>query len=609
MSLDPSVLAERAARLDAAAASLKAHFIGIDEPIDEFIDAIRVWWILPETLSRPVIVNLWGMTGVGKTDLVRRLVKELGLQQRFAEVELSNDDDTRWLSSVEEVLHENGLEDTAPKVLLFDEIQRFRTVGPDGELVSKTQFTDVWELLSDGRLSRRTRNDLDDLFFRYSKRAKGEGRSEGERLGARDARQLRQILRLEEELDDIADMTDADLVERMAAVKRAQVYEPVDHSKALLILSGNLDEAYAMATDVAEADVDADIFRSFTEQVTLIDVKRALGRRFLPEQVARFGNVHIVYRGLRKVDYEALIRREVARVGAAFEQQTGIQVSIDPTLEGVIYANGVFPVQGVRPVFSSVGDILEANLARFVLHGLQIGAPRLTVSHAGEQLIATFPDGSVLARPFVGRVDRARRAHTPDELANVAVHEAGHALQYLLEFGRVPLQLVGTVADPDTAGFTFPHPLHLTSSSILAKVRVLLAGGLAEEQVFGPAHASAGRAHDREQASMLVCDWVRRFAFHPTFRANYNLEDAYALDPRPTDAEVEKTLATLEQATREVLAQHGPVLVALSRALVVRGRLDPTQIAAIARSHGLPASVEPEGEPIVAGYQQLLDGQ
>ncbi|MFN8029777.1 MAG: hypothetical protein U0Q10_14425 [Dermatophilaceae bacterium] len=41
-----------------------------------------IWFVAPELLSRPVIVNLWDMTGVGKTDLVRRLVRALDLADR-----------------------------------------------------------------------------------------------------------------------------------------------------------------------------------------------------------------------------------------------------------------------------------------------------------------------------------------------------------------------------------------------------------------------------------------------------------------------------------------------------------------------------------------------
>jgi ATP-dependent Clp protease ATP-binding subunit ClpA len=61
--------------LQKIAKELKGDFVGLDEIIDEIIRNIEVWYVMPEVITRPVIVNLWGMTGVGKTDLVRRLVR------------------------------------------------------------------------------------------------------------------------------------------------------------------------------------------------------------------------------------------------------------------------------------------------------------------------------------------------------------------------------------------------------------------------------------------------------------------------------------------------------------------------------------------------------
>ena len=80
ISLDPDVIDARRARLEQARLVLKERFVGIDSVIDELCDAITVWFVMPEILRRPVIVNLWGMTGVGKTDLVRKLVDALDLK-------------------------------------------------------------------------------------------------------------------------------------------------------------------------------------------------------------------------------------------------------------------------------------------------------------------------------------------------------------------------------------------------------------------------------------------------------------------------------------------------------------------------------------------------
>jgi cell division protease FtsH len=52
---------------------LKTEFIGIDKPIDAIIDAINSWFMLSTIQERPFIINLWGLTGVGKTPILIRV--------------------------------------------------------------------------------------------------------------------------------------------------------------------------------------------------------------------------------------------------------------------------------------------------------------------------------------------------------------------------------------------------------------------------------------------------------------------------------------------------------------------------------------------------------
>ena len=75
-------------RLNEIAIELKQELYGIDNIIDRVIKSISGWYIAPEIVTRPVIINLWGMTGVGKTDLVRKLVQKLDFQQRFVEIQM-----------------------------------------------------------------------------------------------------------------------------------------------------------------------------------------------------------------------------------------------------------------------------------------------------------------------------------------------------------------------------------------------------------------------------------------------------------------------------------------------------------------------------------------
>ena len=67
--------------LEKSKKNLKNHFIGLDNIIDNIFANIEIWYIMPELLTRPIVVNLWGMTGVGKTDLIRRLIRELNFEK------------------------------------------------------------------------------------------------------------------------------------------------------------------------------------------------------------------------------------------------------------------------------------------------------------------------------------------------------------------------------------------------------------------------------------------------------------------------------------------------------------------------------------------------
>jgi Peptidase family M41/ATPase family associated with various cellular activities (AAA) len=623
IAIDKKLIQQRNEKLEAAKQELLSKFVGIDDVINELIDAIRIWFLMPEVLSRPVIVNLWGMTGVGKTDLVRRLVRALDFQERFAEVELSNSDSTSYQSSVASYLDSNNINDDKPSIVLFDEIQRFNTLNPDGSPVQSTKFTDFWELLSDGRLAKRSRDDLDysiqDATFYMrdlqKRKAAGEEVNPDEGIGIWEARSLKTRLSSDRTIDELAEMSRAQMIEMLKeAKKRKTVYEPVNHSKTLCIISGNLDDAFTMATMSSEADVDADIFHAFTKKITVVDVKGALARRFRPEQVARFGNIHLVYTSLRKSDFEELINREVDRVCATTKKHFGVTLTVSLSVQSLIYRNGVFPVQGVRPVFSSVIDILEANVSRYLFEAIMNDADAVSVDYQAEtsQLVGVVTGGKLkkpkrLAVPFTGRLDKVRQRNQADVVANVSVHEAGHAVAYALLFGLAPLQLTSKVASSYAAGFTFPHEIHETRDQLLAKIQVFLAGGIGEDVIFGEGNATVGRANDREVATQIAIDIIRRFGFDAEFQAHYGLEGPYAMDKSVTDSDIEKMISRLGAATHEMLVENRDFLIDLGQELQRLGKLDAPQVAEVAKRHGVVAEVKAEGYLHLPQYTSLLE--
>ncbi len=603
--------------LEDCKAFLKKQFIGIDGIIDDLLDYLQIWYLMPDILNRPVIVNLWGMTGVGKTDLIRKMVKFLDFQDRFTEVELSNVDETSWNRSVSQILTNQGFNDGKPSIVLFDEIQRFNTLDADGKPMPQTKFTDFWELLSDGKLSKKDKEDLDYYLYNYMmrkkendrKKAAGEEVVEKPVIDVWDAKSLKSSLGMEGDIMDLSQMSQDDMINQIvAAKKKKKIYEPVDYSKTLIIISGNLDDAFQMAQQTSEADVDADIFHAYTKKITVVDVKNALTRKFRPEQVARFGNIHLIYNSLRKVDFDKLIQREIDRIKRETKEKIGITLTVTKNINSLIYRNGVFPVQGVRPVFSSVIDILDSNLSKLVFEAIMQGALNVTIDYdeAAKKLVGIVGK-KVINISYVGRIDKIRQSNEIDTVANISVHESGHAVVYMLLTGMAPLQLKSKVASSYAGGFTFPHLIHETKENIVNKVKIYLAGGIAEEVIFGKALASIGRSADREQASVLVMEYIRKYGFDDEFQANYSM-DFYPnrMDMHITDMDVEKMMTRLVSETKELLTNNLILLKELSKVLCDKGSLEAKEVARIAGSHNLKALVKEEGYLHIAEYYKKI---
>lgn len=618
LKIDKAEIKAKKAKLDACAAYLKQEFIGIDTIIDEVLDYLQVWYLMPDILTRPVIINLWGMTGVGKTDLVRKMVKFLDFQDRFAEIELSNSDKSSYISTVVQLLSNHNMGDEKPGIVLFDEIQRFNTIDQDGNPLPQTKYADFWELLSDGRLSRKSKEDFDTFLFDFFSRkksnakakAKGEEVSESSGLSSWDAMSLQANLGLDVTVAELAEMNEDEMINLILKAKeQKKIYEPIDHSKTLIIISGNLDEAFEMASQTSEADIDADIYHAFTKKITVVDIKNALSRKFRPEQVARFGNIHMIYTSLRRVDFENLISKEIERIKTSMREKVGIELTVGAQINELIYKNGVFPVQGVRPVFSSIVDILEANLSKFMYEALMASAKKLSVDYdPARQVITAAFSKKKFEIPYVGRIDKIRQANLEDTVANISVHECGHAVVYMVLTGMAPLQLKSKVASSYAGGFTFPHQIHMTRASMLDKVCIYLAGGIAEELIFGKDHASAGRRNDREEATKLAIEFVRRYGFDEEFQAVYNLDaNPFVMDMDVTDPKIEKLLVRLVAKTREMLVQHKDLLRDLSRKLRDTGSLEAAEIAAVAVAHGVNVAVKEEGYLKIEGYEGWLE--
>ena len=610
-------LAHRNQQLQEIAALLKTELFGIDPIIDRVIDSVRAWYVLPELVARPVIVCLWGLTGTGKTQLVRRLAQLLDFYDRFVEVQMdgfSNGAGWRGAQSISGMLERSGVREGEPGILVLDEFQRFRTIDKNRAELRVERYQDVWALLSDGRLPPALsllgdiESSIADAAF-DAERADADDAKRRFKLRSWEAQELQRNLKLDEPLLEIMAWTPEQIQERLRDFREnAQQRWETDYSRLLVFVCGNLDEAYEeLATSVDDCDSDADIFHALTGKLSVIDVKQALNKRFKPEQVARLGNEHVIYPSLSRRAYEQLIEQGCSRYARETEGRCGLRFELDASVHEQIYANAVFPAQGTRPLFSSLHAILGGGLAKAALWALERGAaPGETVGLTadGRSLVAHWRGQSqAIAAPF--EINRLRQRSNADFRALLAVHEAGHGLVHALLFGRAPQEIKIHVASFEGGYNAYSGRKVWSRRNLLDSTCTSLAGRAAELLVFGAELSSGGAESDLRKATETAARMMRHLGHGSRIGrsdVSTDSEENFCTDVEASNAAIESLLQSEHARATRLIETHRDALLALVDELVAHGQVTPARFGAVT---GLPVgSPEDALDPYA---QRLVD--
>jgi hypothetical protein len=586
--LDKNKIIEKRKILQEVTKQLKSEFFGLDMVIDKVISSIQAWYIFPEIISRPVIINLWGMTGVGKTQLVRRLASLLQFSDRFLEVQMDGGSiSSTWNStSLTNLLSSSQIEEGVPGILLLDEIQRFRTVDESGGDVKVERFQDVWTLLSDGKFSADASMFSDiEMMIAYQnfdmdyKMNSGDDDDDDEDTPANEgktkpdkpmkkraykiypyeAKNLKKVLRLSQSISEIMAWDTTKIMEVLTTLKTDRTTWEIDYTKLLIFVSGNLDRAFLGSNSTDDCDTDADFYHEQTKKITSTEIKKNLRTRFRPEQISRLGNNHVIYPSMSRSSYEKLIDATCQKYLNEMEELSGIHFSLHENVKHEIYNNSVYPTQGTRPVFSSIHMIFSSVLVNVTFWCVENNHNSVSLSMSPDlkTIIATAKD-HIQAFDIDLELNAKKAKTSLDTKTMIAVHESGHAYVFAKLTKAAPLEVKINAASFN-GGYMLPTEDSVvnTRQHLRDSICIYLAGTAAEEIVFGANRRSDGASGDLLNATNIASAYIRHYGLGnslgyieaPAQNTNWkiNLEE--------TDADIEVILGEEFERAKQLLQE------------------------------------------------------
>jgi cell division protease FtsH len=253
-------------------------------------------------------------------------------------------------------------------------------------------------------------------------------------------------------------------------------------------------------------------------------------------------------------------------------------------------------VAAVTPGFSG------ADLANLV------NEAALTAVRAGRTGLTAADFADARDRVLLGTRDRSATL-TREDMATVAVHEAGHALVATLSPHADPVSRVTVLGAGRALGLTEQLPAddrRLYGESYLADALAVRLGGRAAELLVR-GEASTGAADDLASATALATQMVSEFglsqAIGPVSYGGTPVQPFPGFEASPgysehtrwlIDREVAALLTRAEARARELLTRHEKALHQLTTALVDHETISGDQVRALVQAAGpAPGPEEP----------------
>lgn len=614
--------------LENAKEQLKKEFIGIDSIIDKVIKSITTWFIFPEIQERPLVVNLWGLTGVGKTALILRLSILLNYEKKIFRFDMGDSHkDAGVLKDRLKSIFKN--KNKAPFMLMMDEFQYAKTKNEDGFEINNAFSRVLWDLLDSGKMEKNSHTEYNMDKFSFLKTKLTNCLTEGIKVENGIINENQEVfLEIMSDVDEDDNPFDdaegrhlmddqkklysflpksfigkmykyflktytsiiafrkmiysldgyetIDLLEKILEDETS--YKPIDCSKTLIFILGNLDDAYKMSSGM-NPDINADGFHEESKQINITHIKKALQKRFKPEQIARLGNNHIIYPAFSQNCFEALITLELGKVAGTYLDKFGIVLKFTGPFKKLIYQEGVYPTQGTRPLFSTIYQMVNTKISIILSEKLLFAqdADTILFDYENAEIKYSFLQAEKVLHILNAEADlnleKLRVADKDDMQAITAVHEAGHAVVAMVATGIIPEYICSTTADADSLGFVvFKNKLpYLSKEAGVKNIARFFGGLLAEKLVFGEGKITSGAEQDIERATELATMMVKDYGMGQTLAtidaSGYGNRLSYLDKNHEANVEVRKLLDEGKVLAEKILMQEKLLLLQIANHL------------------------------------------
>jgi hypothetical protein len=626
-------------RLEEVKNRLNTEFVGIKPVIDAILDAISSWYLFPEIQEKPIIINLWGLTGVGKSSLVQRLAELIDFEKRYFRFDMGRI--SAGSGMVRSKLEEFTRLQNSPVIIGFDEFQFAKSKNEKGEEIDSAGIRVVWDLLDSGKfhvdlysselerlhykiqkmkylmhLGLKVKHgkvltlkekfiETMGLYERINKENNGSKTYDLSELPFIDPTDYRDLYDIAPGLFD-NEYVIGDHLREKNGLETIQFLESliqynlgnrfVDCSSALIIVMGNLDELYAMSDDF-NPDISADDFYNQSLKLNISDVKQVLTKRFRSEQIARLGNNHIIYPAFSKDSFLKLIDLELSRLANNYFQKLHLKIEFDDTIKELLYNEGVYPTQGTRPLFTTIENIIGSKIGRLYveINTRELTQDKIVFKNKNNSLFVEFYDKEKLIFQYDEVLDLKlnllRQNKKDNEQAITAVHEAGHAVLTIVLTNRVPEYIYSVTASNTSSGFTRVKndinymPKHM----IIKRTAIFLGGRAAEQIVFGEENQTTGAEEDIYHATCFVMAMLKNCGMG-TKLAKINVEGDFntlsVFDPKHViNDEGEVLLKTAFTLARKTLQKEKQLLTKLAIYLSDNTTISKAQITELVKEN------------------------